>query len=370
MKKLIVIILGIALFSPAPAVAVFGGKEVTSSPLVVSLVNPQNSTFPGCSGALIAPQIVVSAAHCLGNHGKTYDDSKVFPTKIYVTTPGVHVGKDPINSRVKVLMAVVNVGYTQTFDYAKKDFRGQFDDIAFYFLEKPLVSNYSIEIATLTEVDQIRNNNSFMDLYGYGLQKTGVQDGKPYMTSLQPFRDTSHLNYAVFPSTKQIGAKETGDKALCGGDSGGPWYGKVNDVIKLIAVTTAASGCIYGNGEGNGGVLGALIAPNFYLVEKYFPYFLESQAKTKLEAELKNKQEAEAKARAEAEAKAKIEAEAKAIADAAAEAAIEKAAADAKAEAEARTIEILKNNQSIASKLYAGKPCNKIKSTKIVYDIK
>ena len=266
------------------ALAVFGGKEVIGSPLVVSLVNPQNSAFPGCSGALIAPQIVVSAAHCLGNHGKTYEDSRIFPTTIFVTMPGVHVGKDSINSRVQVLMAVVNVGYTQTFDPVVRDYRGQYDDIAFYFLEKPLVSDYAIDVATMEEIDQIRSSYLLMDLYGYGLQKTGVQDGKPYMTSLQPYPDLTHFTHTVFSSLRQISAKETGDKALCGGDSGGPWYGTINEKTKLIAVTSAASGCVYGNGEGNGGVLGALVAPNLYLVDEHFPYFISHKAVIALNA--------------------------------------------------------------------------------------
>jgi hypothetical protein len=266
------------------ALAVFGGKEVTGSPLVVSLVNPQNSTLPGCSGALIAPQIVVSAAHCLGNHGKTYEDARVFPTTIFVTMPGVHVGMDSINSRVQVLMAVVNVGYTQTFDPTVKDYRGQYDDIAFYFLEKPLVSDYSIDVATLEDIEQIRRNSLLMDLYGYGLQKTGIQDGKPYMSSLQPFPDMTHITHTVFSSMRQIGAKETGDKALCGGDSGGPWYGAVKEKTKIIAVTSAASGCVYGSGEGNGGVLGALVAPNLHLVEENFPYFISHQVEIALNA--------------------------------------------------------------------------------------
>ena len=284
-RSLVIIVISSLSFSAGQeAAAVFGGKEVIGSPLVVSLVNPQNSTLPGCSGALIAPQIVVSAAHCLGNNGKTYEDSRVFPTTIFVTMPGVHVGKDTFDSRVQVLMAVVNVGYTQIYDPSTKDFRGQFDDIAFYFLEKPLVSSYSVEVANLEEIEQIRNNKLLIDLYGYGLQKTGVQDGKPYMTSLEPYPDMSRFTHTIFSPMRQISAEETGSKALCGGDSGGPWYVNLKGKTKILAVTTAASGCVYGNGEGNGGVLGALIAPNLHLIDENFPYFISNLKEIDLRA--------------------------------------------------------------------------------------
>ena len=101
------------------------------------------------------------------------------------------------------------------------------------------------------------------------------------------------------------------------------------------------------------------------------------ELREKAAAEAKAKAEAEAKALAEAEAKAKAEAEAKALAEAKAKADAEAAVlakqlaeAQAKAKAEAELAATIKKNQDIARKLYAGKPCNKLKSTKSISGLK
>ena len=78
----------------------------------------------------------------------------------------------------------------------------------------------------------------------------------------------------------------------------------------------------------------------------------------KVAAELKAKQEADEKARVEAELKAKLEAEAKIAAETAA-----KEAAEA---AQSAT----KKNQDSVKKLYVGKSCPKLKSTKTVSGVK
>lgn len=84
------------------------------------------------------------------------------------------------------------------------------------------------------------------------------------------------------------------------------------------------------------------------------------ELREKAAAELKAKQEAEAKSLAEAKEKA----EAEAIA------AKQLAELQAKAKADAEIAAIVKQTQDLAIKLYSGKPCTKIKSTKNVSKIK
>ena len=51
--------------SGTPAIAIYGGTPATNNTIVVGLLNSQSATLAGCSGALVAPRIVMTASHCL-----------------------------------------------------------------------------------------------------------------------------------------------------------------------------------------------------------------------------------------------------------------------------------------------------------------
>ncbi len=260
-------------FSTLPANAVYGGTPVTGDSRVVGLVYNLSAPRSGCSGALIAPQIVVSAAHCLGRPGTIYANSEQNVTNIYITQPGVAIGNDEISTRIRVLRAVVKVGYAQIFDPKSGDNPSATDDIAFYFLERPFADYKPVEIASLEEVNRIKMNRNMITHYGYGLQDVGTANGLPYKVTLRAYQKLP--NYPVRPpEDRHIATEEIGTMALCAGDSGGPWYADVDGVEKIVAVTTGASGC-GGVGSGMGGTLGAVIAPHMYLVKNYFAKFLD-----------------------------------------------------------------------------------------------
>ena len=62
-----------------PAQAVEGGVDATGSQFVVPILIQKSPTTTGaCSGALIAPYIVVTAGHCV------LDSSGLLTTKVYV----------------------------------------------------------------------------------------------------------------------------------------------------------------------------------------------------------------------------------------------------------------------------------------------
>jgi secreted trypsin-like serine protease len=167
--------------SLTPVNAIYGGEIALGDQRVAALVmNLNNEINSGCTAALLSPQIAVSAAHCI-NHGqilKSTDPliSPFVPTLPYwITVPGVATTDDDINTRVKVVRGFAAENYP---------FSTENSDIVFWVLEKPLVSKYSMNVATEKEVNELIALSGQMTHLGYGLQKhqdePNNRDGKPY----------------------------------------------------------------------------------------------------------------------------------------------------------------------------------------------
>jgi hypothetical protein len=257
------------------AEAIFNGQLDIGDQRVLSLVKGEDNVRSACSASLISPQVVVSAAHCLGNPGFKYSSEIYEPKDLWVALPGSDLNTDDTTKRVRVLRALLTNGYDNTWDPDHGNVITQKDDIAFYLLEKPLVGKYEIPIATSDDVTLIKSNRLQITHIGYGLQSPDGADGKPYLVKLKSFTDgSSHYGKHPAKEANTVASEETGDQALCGGDSGSPWYATINNVEKLVAVTVSASGC-RGAGSGLGGTMGTVIDPYLYLLEAHWNEYLK-----------------------------------------------------------------------------------------------
>ena len=235
-KVLVIVVFLILGLQPLPAHGVYQGISSVGTPLTLTLV-PKNQRDPFCSMVLLTERIVVTAAHCVIADQDSAPNLKFNISDMYVSQPGADIKVDSIGSRVRVARVVTVSNYVNVFKPEVNDRRGQIDDIAFLFLEKPLLKTYSIEVATEAEINSAINQGKLIEHYGYGLQNIDVQDGKPWMTSLPLIDFTGYED-----KSKVIYTRE-GPSAPCPGDSGGPWYLDVNGTKKLAAVMVAASGC-------------------------------------------------------------------------------------------------------------------------------
>ena len=260
------VLLGVSVAFPPNASAVFGGTLAVGDLRVVALTNGMYSANPACSGSLLNSQTVVAAAHCLGNIGMKYVGEEFFPQNLWVAAPGSDLYLDYKDTRVKVVKVLLTNGYDNTFDFKTENIISMKDDIAFYLLEKPLVPKYAIEIASESDIAFIKQNRLLITHIGYGMQNPGMADGKPYLVELKSFT-TGSSRYPNNPAydTNTVASEETGDKALCGGDSGSPWYATIDGVEKLVAVTVGASGC-RGPDSGRNGTFGTVIYPYLHLI--------------------------------------------------------------------------------------------------------
>lgn len=278
--KVIITLFGVicGVLPMAPAASVYGGTQASGTPLVLTLLTSKTARTSFCSMALLTERIVVTAAHCV------IEDQGVAPnlrwdiSNIYVSQPGADVTKDDLDTRVRVLKVVTRDDFINTWKPEIKDYRTQIHDIAFLFLEKPLVKDYKIEIATDQEINAAISRADLVTHYGYGLQSPNTQNHSPWMTQLPLIeRSDAHLD-----KSKVMYSKE-GPTAMCPGDSGGPWYLDVGGVTKIAAVLVAASGC-RGNLPYNGGTLGTRIAPYMDMANAKWDEFIRVE-KEKLAAE-------------------------------------------------------------------------------------
>lgn len=271
--KVFSLLLGLVLasFPAAPAQAVYGGTEVKGSPLVLTLLTSKYARTSFCSMSLLTERIVVTAAHCVIQDQGVAPNLRWDISDIYVSQPGADVTKDDIETRVRVLKVVTRDDFINTWKPEINDRRTQINDIAFLFLEKPLVKGYTIEIATDDEINRAIANSDMVTHYGYGLQTSSFQSHSPWTTQLQLVdRTDTHVEKSKVLYTRE------GPTAMCPGDSGGPFYINVNGVQKIAGVLVAASGC-RGLPPYNGGTLGTRIAPYMPMAQIKWVEFIDNE---------------------------------------------------------------------------------------------
>ena len=281
--KVLIILLGLTFtLNPSPpAQAVYAGTQADGSPLVLTLLTNKNARTSFCSMALLTERIVATAAHCVIADQGVAPNLRWNISDIYVSQPGADVTKDDMETRVRVLKVVTRDDFINTWKPEIGDYRTQINDIAFLFLERPLVTGYSIDIATDEEINAAISRNDLVTHFGYGLQAQNTQSHSPWTTQLPLVdRQDNHLE-----KSKVVYSRE-GPTALCPGDSGGPWYININGTLKIAAVTVAASGC-RGNPPYNGGTLGTRIAPYMSMANSKWEEFFSIETAIRAAEQLK-----------------------------------------------------------------------------------
>ena len=239
MKKLsIAVVAALALgLGATPAKAIVFGEDVLSAstqyPWVASIwfAAPNSDYYePMCSGSLIAPDVVLTAAHCIFNYGTYY----------------VQMGSDIIDGQNDATFYEIDAVWKNP-RYSK---RNLVNDIGLLKLTTPQTAVAPMPYATKRDLAAVKKSKN-MEILGWGQNQSGEE-----ATYLRYTRVTEQLRAArsLYPAKNfnpntMIAAgryikRERVYTGACYGDSGGPLLATIKGVKKVIGVTSwGKKGC-------------------------------------------------------------------------------------------------------------------------------
>jgi secreted trypsin-like serine protease len=221
--RLTVICSLVALALPAPAYAVVGGKSVQSGrfPFAVAIGEAEG---PDCGGTLIAPSVVLTAAHCV-----TEDAAEPAKLRVLVGSQTIS-GKDPL--RVSAVY-VHPLFRAETMHY----------DAALLFLEHPVTGVRTISMAQTSPLE-----GAIVSAAGWGETSEHATTLPDHLRSVvlevagkRACGRGNEIPGGYFTPSMMCAGNPGRD--TCSGDSGGPLVGMSNGHPVLVGITSFGFGC-------------------------------------------------------------------------------------------------------------------------------
>jgi hypothetical protein len=233
--------------------AIIGGQPGTESDIRATIALVDSSTgAQSCTGTLIAPQVVVTAAHCIvSDQGAVGEASSV-----QVVFGVLDTSEASDEQRVNVSQVIPHPEYLQGEAPIDETGLGKDNDIAVYILESP-IDFPTVPVLPPSMVESAMTEGATIIVTGYGtIEDQGEASGVLYTAETTLGKKSEFEFFAG-----GVGLPDT-----CPGDSGGPAYLDVDGTIYLIGATSRGRqdsevGC------GDGGVYSTVPAYLDWIVE-------------------------------------------------------------------------------------------------------
>lgn len=232
MRRLLAILVAVSTIlggTVYPSAAITFGKEVTNAsdeyPSVVSIWYLESTDDEYqfiCSGTLIEPRVVLTAAHCIFSTGTYY----------------VQYGADQLDEDIKVL-SVASVWKSPRFSYNQK-----VNDVGLLLLTSPIIGAQTTPLSSKSTLVKVQASKSVKyEIVGWGkdqnseratyLKKASVDDQTAYAKKIwTPWRNDVWFAVGKYNSKEKVFA------GSCNGDSGGPLFASFNGTTYLAGVTS------------------------------------------------------------------------------------------------------------------------------------
>jgi len=226
MRKLLITLMAISFLMGlvAPAQAIENGDDATGSGFVVPITMDRgNGKWGGCSGALIAPLIVVTAGHCV------LDANGLLTKNVYVGVAGSSASSITLADKISTIQITSTFKNTPTVDD---------DDLAFLTLSKPQSLSTPIVLASEKQITEFKNARVSLKTFGYGVYgdtSTEVTTTPKSMEGTYSNINSIYTNSAYMTSIKAN---------ACQGDSGSPILNITASQVTLVGILTGGAGSV------------------------------------------------------------------------------------------------------------------------------
>jgi secreted trypsin-like serine protease len=219
---------------------IVNGMEATTMQLFSTVgITPGMSI---CTGSVVAPQVILTAAHCVANDDGT---PSVTPAETTVYAGALQIDNATPEQQFTVRKIVAHAMYRGISNLPNPDANGlsKAYDIAILLLDKPITTLPVVPILPLDMLDASATAGTMLTITGYGNSDAASTNGAGTLRIAQtPYQARNATEFF---------AGSTGLPDTCQGDSGGPQYLDVGGTKYQIGETSRGGGS---SACGEGGV--------------------------------------------------------------------------------------------------------------------